>query len=87
MGAFGEPPTHEIDDAPIPDYCNNLNAMHDAEKTLSHDQMLRYHGTLLSMCERSMYASTAPADQRAAAFIKTIDLPKDEIVNTYMNAR
>lgn len=55
----------------LPNYLNDLNAIHEAEKTLNNDQLLRYHGMLLNMCGRSMYASMAQAAQRAEAFLKT----------------
>jgi hypothetical protein len=53
-------------------YNEDLNAMHEAEKALNHDQLLRYHGTLLNMRGRSMYASMATAAQRAVAFLKAV---------------
>ena len=57
----------------IPDYCNDLNAMHQAEKIFNHAQYCRYISelcTLTSADNNSMYLATAA--QRAEAFLKTI---------------
>jgi len=61
----------------LPDYCNDLNAMHDAEKTLEHP----YYGVYLNNVENvvafNAFPEPAPimatARQRAEAFIKTIE--------------
>jgi hypothetical protein len=84
MGAFGESPSHEDDDVPIPDYCNNLNAMHEAEATLTDQQYDEY--VALICHESKIYGTTgrwvaddrrikhsAPAQLRAELFVKTID--------------
>jgi hypothetical protein len=61
----------------IPNYCNDLNAMHEAEKmlrkpmkgsdtdTIIGDRMHKY-------AELIGYAFDAPAKQRAEAFLRTI---------------
>lgn len=54
---------------PIPDYLNDLNAMHDAEKVLTDEQWDLYCGYLggsLRSC------ASATASQRAEAFLRTI---------------
>ncbi len=58
----------------IPDYCNDLNAMHEAEKTLDDDQYHNYCRHHLPDTQRSEMAQgrTATARQRAEAFLKTI---------------
>lgn len=58
----------------IPDYCNDLNAMHEAEKTLDDYQYFNYCRHHLPDTQRSEMAQgrTATARQRAEAFLKTI---------------
>lgn len=56
-------------------YCNNLNAMHEAENMLSHDQYhTGYKQTLATLVGISgnMRVPSATARQRAEAFLKTI---------------
>jgi hypothetical protein len=71
-----------------PDYCNDLNAMHEAEKVLTKEQLYNYGNKLdmitlpktsMEMCyiegpEAGMYPDLfcATAAQRAEAFLKTI---------------
>lgn len=66
----------------VPDYLNDLNAMHEAWKTLSHDQ----HKVFRAMLQARVYSQTkaewednvqrsvanATAAQRAEAFLRTI---------------
>ena len=62
----------------IPDYCNDLNAMHEAEKIFDHALYCRYINELCDITikgNNSMYMATAV--QRAEAFLKTIDKWKD----------
>ena len=57
----------------LPDYCNDLNAMHQAEKILNYGQYFRYINELCTLTiadNNSMYLATAA--QRAEAFLKTI---------------
>lgn len=62
----------------IPDYCNDLNAMHESEETLAESLQEKYLDNLYSVCNPdSMYNDTwkmnrATARQRAEAFLKTI---------------
>jgi hypothetical protein len=76
-------------DEEIPDYCNDLNAMHEAEKMLTKEQLYNYGNKLdritlpktsMEMCyiespEAGMYPDLfcATADQRAEAFLRTIN--------------
>ena len=59
-----------------PDYLNDLNAMHDAEKTLDYNQMNRYQNIELSrfMHTGTTWICSATAAQRAEAFLKTLNL-------------
>jgi len=72
----------------VPDYLNDLNAMHEAEKVLTEEQLYNYGNKLdritlpktsMEMCyiespEAGMYPDLfcATAAQRAEAFLKTI---------------
>jgi hypothetical protein len=69
---------HHTFDEEIPDYCNDLNAMHEAEKIFDHALYCRYINELCDITikgNNSMYMATAV--QRAEAFLKTIDKWKD----------
>ncbi len=56
----------------LPDYLNDLNAMHEAEKVLTESQMT----TMSQYLHRKlgMLWGFATADQRAEAFLKTLNL-------------
>ena len=57
----------------VPDYCNDLNAMHEAEKIFDNALYCRYIDELCTQAikgKNSMYLATAA--QRAEAFLKTI---------------
>lgn len=56
-----------------PDFCNDLNAMHKAEKTLDYDQQFEYayvldHSIEHRACEFGLIHTSAR--QRAEAFLK-----------------
>lgn len=58
-----------------PDYLNDLNAMHEAEKVLTAEQAYEYHCRLagkLSATAEFRYAISAPAPQRAEELLRTI---------------
>jgi len=60
---------------PLPDYLNDLNAMHEAEKILnvSDEQIEHWEQMLTEICERdNIILLMATAAQRAEAFLKTI---------------
>jgi hypothetical protein len=62
----------------IPDYCNDLNAMHEAEKIFDTALYCRYINELCDITikgNNSMYMATAV--QRAEAFLKTINKWED----------
>lgn len=62
----------------IPDYLNDLNAMHDAEPVLGTKQSLQWHryvDWLINLCADSANTPIdASADQRAEAFLRTLNL-------------
>jgi hypothetical protein len=63
----------------FPDYCNDLNAIHEAEKTLTADQFEQYRWVLWDMCKqltvKEWYRAhlSATARQRAEALLKTLE--------------
>jgi len=57
------------------DYCNDLNAMHEAEKLLTYKQFEDYLMELLGVIHEPILAS---ARQRAEAFLRTLDKWKSE---------
>ena len=62
----------------IPDYLNDLNACHEAEKVLTGGMRSKYDAELTLICSRDynfIWESTAP--QRAEAFLRTLGLWED----------
>ena len=53
----------------FPLYCTDLNAMHEAEKTLTSAQLLDYIAFLF---DATYEATVATARQRAEAFLRTL---------------
>ena len=53
-----------------PNYCNDLNAMHDAEATLTEDQLWRMAREIERNDEQWYFRATAR--QRAEAFLRTL---------------
>lgn len=69
--------------APLPDYCGDLNAMHEAEKVLTPDQVWVYTAAIRDVLgvgagkvvgRISEWEWHATAAQRAEAFLKTLGL-------------
>ena len=66
----------------IPDYLNDLNAMHDAEKVLTDEQYRKYGKALVlagigqnrTDLEAGRATLSATASQRAEAFLRTLNL-------------
>lgn len=67
----------------LPDYLNDLNAMHEAEKVLTDEQDLEYSEFLALVVKARWGANnscdmqrlrSATAAQRAEAFLKTLNL-------------
>ena len=52
-----------------PDYCNDLNAMHEAEKILTADQWYKYDSMMPLRDPQKIHAT---ARQRAEAFLRTL---------------
>lgn len=72
----------------LPDYLNDLNAMHEAEKVLEIPQIKTYGAILREMTRGGDYVSHldrswhATAAQRAEAFLKTIGKWKEPTTRT-----
>ncbi len=58
--------------APEPDYCSDLNAMHEAEKTLTDDQREVFYPRNLGAWQRPINVIYATARQRAEAFLRVM---------------
>jgi hypothetical protein len=58
----------------VPDYPNDLNAMHEAEKVLGDCEIKwrQFQDWLYVVCEPHRHALHATAAQRAEAFLRTI---------------
>jgi hypothetical protein len=70
----------------IPDYCNDLNAMHEAEKTLTEEQWNQMFGCLISIrwenasenerrgigLQKYLSPARATAHERAEAFLRML---------------
>jgi hypothetical protein len=66
----------------LPNYLNDLNAMHKAENTLPQDNSLHgrvaYDNKLMRICGSHQACVSATATQRADAFLKTIGKFKED---------
>lgn len=67
----------------LPDYLNDLNAMHEAEKVLTEEQLWDYlshlfHITAVNGKVEPMQQVRAKAAQRAEAFLRTLNLWADD---------
>jgi hypothetical protein len=58
---------------PIPDYLNDLNAMHRCVSKLSEDDQWEYRGILIGIVGDSREAIDAIAAQRAEAFVLAME--------------
>lgn len=70
-------PPQRITHTEVPDYLNDLNAMHEAEKILNTNQAADYCELLRPIicgCWRLVHATAA---QRAEAFLRTLNLWTD----------
>ena len=67
-----------LEEASVPNYTEDLNAMHDAEKVLTEDQREQYLNSLYKVCNPDSMLNDAwnlncaTAAQRAEAFLRTI---------------
>ncbi len=71
-----DPDGHEQFAHNIPDYLNDLNAMHEAEKVLVREQRFAYWHELNNIVMGTVHVAFATAAQRAEAFLKTLNLWK-----------
>lgn len=69
----------------VPNYLNDLNAMHEAEKVLTDDTLLAVYGSWLNkLCDiyprKTMlsWSICATAAQRSEAFLRTLNLWTNE---------
>jgi hypothetical protein len=65
---------HESSLSYLPDYLNDLNAMHEAEKVIPHDKGAEYARNLLKIVPYGDWMHTTTAAKRAEAFLKTMNL-------------
>ena len=65
----------------LPDYLNDLNAMHEAEKVLTDRQTRTYTANLWRMTHYAKIFSSihATAPQRCEAFLRTLGLWEEKI--------
>jgi len=77
-GLTGVPPKfiHDQNRIIIPDYLNNLNAMHEAEKVLDEEAFGEYRHHLIDKLKTSWGVATSA--QRAEAFLRTIGKWEDD---------
>lgn len=81
LGVIAFPPNYDgdlnntIGLQKIPDYLNDLNAMHEAVMAQSGEFRLRYRNALVEIAGSQHYHN-ATAAQRAEAFLKTLNLWK-----------
>jgi len=61
----------------LPDYLNDLNAMHEAEKVLDEEAFGEYRHHLIDKLKTSWGVATAA--QRAEAFLKTLTFGKNKL--------
>ncbi len=62
----------------VPHYYSDLNAMHEAEKTLTDNQISPFLMILSQEVEGVDWAFRATASQRAEAFLRTLNLWRDD---------
>lgn len=74
-GVYGSNPNGS--EAAVPDYINDLNAMHEAEKMLDGLQKDDYSDFIKSLAGTGFYPIHAPAAQRAEAFLRTLGKWRD----------
>lgn len=60
----------------VPDYCNDLNAMHEAQKLLKAIEWENYRQELWLLCADNDIRATAA--QRAEAFLRTLGKWEDD---------
>ena len=74
-----ETSSHPKIEVSVPDYLNDLNAMHDAERILSPTSEIEWHNQLQNVCGCSWRVMIrATAAQRAEAFLRTLGRWEEE---------
>lgn len=73
---LADPRTH--DSTLVPDYLNDLNAMHEAEKVLTIHQQNAMNDALWDLLKGCKYLWHATAAEHAEAFLRTLNLWKDK---------
>jgi len=84
---YGHPPQSKLFyETPLPDYLNDLNAMHEAEKILNERQRQTYAWQIIRLARKQAgideheshypvpFVLFATAQQRAEAFLRTLNL-------------
>ena len=66
---WNKPPLMVFYDSELPNYLNDLNAMHEAEKVLTADQWYKYDRLMPLRDPQKIHS---PAAQRAEAFLRAI---------------
>lgn len=84
--AYGRHPIHTANvpwELPLPDYCNDLNAMHEAIRIFDYEDAERFADYLCDICEQSnrqkdnpepwkFAVTNAAANLRAEAFLRAL---------------
>jgi hypothetical protein len=70
---WNKPPLMVFYDSELPNYLNDLNAMHEAEKVLNQEQKEDYFFIIFNFYGNWPKAIQATADQRARAFLRVIE--------------
>lgn len=73
----GYPPEYSAHGKHIPNYCTDLNAMHEAEEFLYGNLWIQYVNELADI-EGSLFGIRSTARQRAEAFLRALGLWKTD---------
>ena len=74
----GSKPCYLLPNGTVADPLGDLNAMHEAEKILTHDQVDIMTTVLSSIMSEVSFNWQANAMQRAEAFLRTVNLWEEE---------
>lgn len=72
---FGGHP--EAEPLPVPDYLNDLNAIHEAEKVMTTEQKREYVRNLFRKSQSDFESHCATTAQRAEALLRTLNKWED----------
>jgi hypothetical protein len=72
--SMGKPPGKLCSFEYLPDYLNDLNAMHEVEKIMNSEQVTSYVYRIEMMDKRWSNFAFATAAHRAEAFLRTLNL-------------